>query len=255
MRIIAITREVSSGMMHCELTHLSREVIDIKIARKQHRQYESWLTNLGCEIHRLAAEPGLPDTVFVEDTAVVLNELAIITRPRVSARKLETPAVAEILKTYRKLAYIEPPATIDGGDVLHINQTVYVGLSSRTNLEALEQMRRLLTPYGYAVSGVEVSGCLHLKSAVTQVGENTLLINRGFVDGDMFRNYVLIDTDPSEPLGANALLVGDRVIYPAAFPKTQKRLEERGITIQAVNMSEFSKAEGGVTCCSLLFSG
>jgi dimethylargininase len=255
MKHIAITREVSSGMMHCELTHLSREVIDIKVARKQHRRYEDCLAELGYEIHRLAAESELPDSVFIEDTAVVLDELAIITRPSVSARKLETPAVAEILKTYRKLAYIEPPATIDGGDVLRINQTLYIGLSSRTNPEAIEQMRRLLTPYGYAVSGVEVSGCLHLKSAITQVGENTLLINRAFVDADVFRNYALIDTDPSEPLGANALLVGDRVIYPAAFPKTQKRLEERGIMVEAVDMSEFSKAEGGVTCCSLLFSG
>lgn len=255
MTLIAITREVSSGMMHCELTHLSREVINLEIARKQHRQYEGCLTELGYEIHRLAAESELPDSVFVEDTAVVLDELAIITHPRVSARKLETPAVAEILKTYRKLAYIEPPATIDGGDVLLINRTLYIGQSNRTNLEAIEQMRRLLTPYDYAVSGVEVSGCLHLKSAVTQVGKNTLLINRDFVGANVFRNYTLIDTDPSEPLGANALLIGDRVIYPAQFPKTQKRLEERGIMVEAVDMSEFSKAEGGVTCCSLLFSG
>jgi len=192
--------------------------------------------------------------VFVEDTAIVLDELAIITRPGADSRKPETQSVAEALKSYRKLFSIEPPGTIDGGDVLRIGQTVFVGLSVRSNPTGIEQMRMLLTPYGYAVKGVEVSGCLHLKTAVTAVAENTALINRAWVDADAFTSITLIDIAPSEPFGANALLVEDTVVYPCAYPETRQRLEEQGIIVSAVEVSELAKAEGGVTCCSLIFN-
>lgn len=252
--LVAITHTVSPNLGRCELTHLSREAIDVNLARMQHRQYEDCLAALGCEIHRLSAEPELSDSVFVEDTAIVLDELAVIARPGADSRKPETRSVAEALKPYRRLSYIEPPGTIDGGDVLRIGRTVYVGLSSRSNHAGIEQMRALLAPSGYAVKSVEVSGCLHLKSAVTQVGKNMALINRTWVDAGAFVGVTLIDIDPSEPFGGNALLVGDTVVYPSAYPGTRRRLEERGITVKAVDVSELGKAEGGVTCCSLIFS-
>jgi len=251
---IAITREVSPRIGDCELAHLARVPIDLDTARAQHRQYEECLAALGCRIHRLPAEPSLPDSVFVEDTAVVLDELAIIARPGAASRRGETGAPAEMLRAYRRLTYIEQPGTLDGGDVLRIGKRLLVGLSSRSNEAGVEQMRRLAGPFGYSVESVRVKGCLHLKSAVTQVAESTLLVNPKWVDTGAFEGMELVDVDPREPFGGNALLVGDTVVYPISYPATRRRLEERGIVVKAVDVAELGKAEGGVTCCSLIFS-
>lgn len=252
---IAITREVSPRIAECELTHLAREPINLERARAQHRQYEQLLVELGCKLIRLPAEPELPDSVFVEDTAIVLDELAVITRPGAESRRAETSSVADVLKRYRKLFYIESPGTLDGGDVLHVGKTLYVGQSKRSNREGIEQLRRILAPFGYSVTAVALHDCLHLKSAVTQVASNTLLINRAWADARAFDSYRLIEVDPSEPFAANSLLIGNTVIYPEAFLKTRKRLEAQDIKVRAVDASELAKAEGGVTCCSLIFSG
>ncbi len=252
--LIAITREVSPAITNCELTHLAREPINVERARAQHCQYEELLTELGCKLVRLPAEPALPDSVCVEDTAIVLDELAVITRPGAESRRAETGSVAEVLKPYRKLAHIEPPGTLDGGDVLQVGKTLYVGLSKRSNSQAIEQLHRIVAAFGYSVIAVELHDCLHLKSAVTQVGENTLLVNKAWVDAPVFHRFRLIDVALSEPFAANALLVGDTVIYPAAFPQTLERLEAQGIKVRTVDASELAKAEGGVTCCGLTFT-
>ena len=251
--LIAITRKVNQNIGFCELTHLARERIDVDLAGVQHSQYEACLAELGCEIISLPAEPDLPDSVFVEDTAIVLDEAAIITRPGVDSRRPETVSVARALKQYRILYHIEPPGKVDGGDVLRIGKMFFIGLSVRTNEEGIEQIRSLLDQYVYTVEGVKVNGCLHLKSAVTQVAENTLLINPAWVDERAFMGMDLIYIDPAEPFGANALLVGDTVIYPAAYPGTKRRLESHGIPVKVVDVSELAKDEGGVTCCSLIF--
>jgi dimethylargininase len=252
--LIAITREVSPNLGNCELTHLSRQAIDVNLARWQHRQYEEALTTAGCEVQRLAAEADLPDSVFVEDAAIVLDELAIITHPGAASRRPESVSIAAALRPYRELFYIESPATVDGGDVLRVGKNLYVGLSSRSNQAAIEQMQKHLAPFGYRVKGVNVQGCLHLKSAVTQVAEETLLINRYLLDASEFVEVKLIDVDEAEPLAGNAVFVNGRVIYPASFPRTQKRLEDSGVVVQTVEVSELMKAEGAVTCCSLLFN-
>jgi dimethylargininase len=168
-------------------------------------------------------------------------------------RRGETKAPAEALRAYRRVAAIEPPGTLDGGDVLRLGKRLLVGLSSRSNEAGVEQLRRLAGPFGYSVDSVQVKGCLHLKSAVTQVAESTLLINRDWVDSGAFVGLELVDVDPGEPFGGNALLVGDAVIYPAGYPATRRRLEGRGIGVKAVDVAELGKAEGGVTCCSLIF--
>lgn len=249
----AITRQVSPAIANCELTHLQRQAIDVELARKQHQLYQDCLTDIGCQVHELPVEPNLPDSVFVEDTAIMLDELAVMTRPGAPSRRLETRSVAGALETYRELVAIQDPATLDGGDVLHVDQTLYVGISGRSNQAGVDQLRALLHPFGYTVTGVRVTGCLHLKSAVTQVAANTLLINRNFVDPGIFSGMKLIDVDPSEPLAGNALLVGQTVVYPTDFPATRKRLEGQGVEVRTVDMSELAKAEGGVTCCSLIF--
>ncbi|MGH8398310.1 MAG: arginine deiminase family protein, partial [Gammaproteobacteria bacterium] len=164
--LMAITRDVSARITECELTHLAREPIDLRRAQTQHRQYGELLEELGCKLLRLSTEPDLPDSVFVEDTAIVLDQLAVITRPGAESRRAEINSVADVLNRYRKLFHIESPGTLDGGDVLQVGKALYVGQSHRSNAQGIEQLRRILSPYGYSVVAVELHDCLHLKSAV-----------------------------------------------------------------------------------------
>ena len=250
--MIAITRKVSPALARCELTHLARAPIDPDLAAAQHEAYEDALTTLGCRVVSLPAEPGLPDSVFVEDTAVVVDEVAVITRPGAASRRAETASVAAVLERYRRVAAMEAPATLDGGDVLMLGRHVYVGLTGRTNREGIARLGSLLAPYGYAVEGVPVSGCLHLKSAVTRVAPDLLLANPAWVDPAAFAGFTSVSVDPDEPFAGNALMVGGSVIYPAAFPRTAARLDRAGVRLAAVDVSELAKAEGAVTCCSLI---
>jgi dimethylargininase len=251
--LMAITREVSPALERCELTHLARTTIDVALARAQHDAYERRLAEAGCQVERLPAADDMPDSVFIEDAAVVLDDLAIVTRPGAESRRAETAAVADALRRFRTLRSIEAPATVDGGDVLVAGRCVFVGRSGRTNDAGVEQMRQILGPYGFIVRGVEVGGCLHLKSAVTALGPDRLLINPDWVDAGAFDGFALVSVDPAEPFGANVLRIGDTIIYSDAFPKTRSRLERCGLRVMTVDVSETAKAEGGVTCCSLVF--
>ncbi len=250
---IAVTRDVSPNIDRCERTHVARETIDVDLAREQHAQYQRCLSDLGCTVHRLPADPELPDSVFVEDTAIVLPELAIITRPGAESRRPETKIIAEVLKTYRELVHIEEPACLDGGDGLLIDRTLFVGLTGRTNRAAVDQLTSVLWPHGYAVEPIDVRGCLHLKSAAASIDRETILINRRWVEPEAFGPLRTIDVDESEPYGANALRIGECVVYPSSFPMTRRRLETEGIPVRTVDISELAKAEGAVTCCSLIF--
>ncbi len=250
---IAITRPVSPLMTECELTHFDRQPIDIMLAIRQHAAYEDALQKLGCKIIRALPAPENPDSVFVEDCAVVLDELAIITNPGAFSRKSEIVGLTTALGPYRPLEFILAPGVLDGGDVLVIGKQIWVGQSSRSNREAIAQIQDFVTPFGYEVRGVQVTGCLHLKSAVTQVGEGRVLLNPDWVDAGIFQNFEIIETHPDEPGAANALLIGDTVIFPADFPLTALRLAEAGVELLLVDNSEVIKAEGGVTCCSVVF--
>ena len=248
----AITREVSPAIAACELTHIAREPIDLARARAQHRAYERALADAGGSVERLDATAEMPDAVFVEDIAIVFDEVALITRPGAPSRRVETPAVAAALAAHRPLAAIEAPATVDGGDVLVAGRDVFVGLSTRTNDEAVVQMERILGPFGYQVHATAVRGCLHLKSAATALDASTLLVNRERIDPCAFARFALVDVDPREPEAANALRLGDRVVFPSAFPRTADRLANCGYRLAIVDASELAKAEGAVTCCSLI---
>jgi dimethylargininase len=250
---VAITRAISPAIENCELTHLTRQPIDIRAARSEHRAYERRLREAGYRLTRLAAGTGMPDSLFIEDIAVVFDQVAIITRPGAVSRRAETAAVGRALRAYRPIHPIESPGTIDGGDVLTIGTRVFVGESGRTNRSAVAQMESILAPHGYTVRGIAVRGCLHLKSAVTAIAEDTLLINRDWVPTEGFRGFDLVDVHPSEPRAANALRLHDRVIYPTQFPRTRARLDDRGIRVISVDVGEIAKAEGAVTCCSLVF--
>jgi len=248
----AITRDISPRFNECEITHIERTPIDLDIARAQHRGYVDALKKLGCVVLELPAEADLPDSVFVEDTAFILPEAAVITRPGADSRKPETGSIIEALSPHIKLLHIQEPATLDGGDVLVVGKQIFIGLSTRSNNDAIDQLKGMLGEYGYSITGVQLHDCLHLKSAVTRVDDNTLLINKNLVDTEPFTEYELIEVDPSEPHAANCLPIGDSIIFPTSFPKTRTKLEERGFTIVSVEVGELAKAEGAVTCCSLI---
>lgn len=250
--LVAITRDVSPRFNECEITHIERSPIDVGIAQSQHHQYIQALKELGCAVLELPAETDLPDSVFVEDAAVVLPEVALLTRPGADSRKPETESIASALAPYRDIVRVQPPATVDGGDVLVLGKDIFVGMSTRSNTRAIDQMNQLLGKYGYKTHGVELRDCLHLKSAVTRVDDEILLINRNWVDVENFEGYKLIDIDPSEPFAANCLPINGEVVYPTAFPKTAARLESQGYKIKLVVVDELAKAEGAVTCCSLI---
>jgi dimethylargininase len=253
-RLIALTREVSDALADCELTYREREPIDVGRARLQHQEYERVLEEVAhCTIVRVPAAHSLPDAVFIEDTAVVVDELAVITRPGAQSRQGETPAVADVLSRYRELRHIEAPGTLDGGDVLLCGRRVFIGRTSRTNDDGIAQMRRMLVPFGYSVHPVTVRECLHLKSAATALSENQLLMNPAWVSRDDFPGVELFAIDPAEPHAANILKAGDDYIYSRAFPRTAALLQ-RSLRLTFVDTSELAKAEGALTCCSLMFA-
>lgn len=240
-------------MARCELTHIARSPIDVQVAVAQHRRYAQALASLGCRLVELAAEPELPDSVFVEDTVVVLDEVAILTRPGARSRRAEVDSVARGLEGLRSCVRIEAPGTLDGGDVLRVGRRIFVGQSGRSNADGMRQLAAAVAPGGYEVVPVPVRGCLHLKSAVTVVGPGTLLINDDWVDRGAWPGMRFIEVAPEEPRAANALRIGDTVVHAASAPRTRDRLEAVGLSVLPVDVSEMEKAEGAVTCCSVVF--
>lgn len=251
--LLALVRDVSPTLDQCELTHLAREPVDPARASVEHHRYAHLLGELGCGVRWVPAAPELPDAVFIEDTAVVVDELAVVTRPGAPSRRPETEAVAAVLHGYRPVVTIQAPGTLDGGDVLRVDRALYVGRSARTNAEGAAQLARHLAPYGYVVCPVETRGCLHLKTAVTEVAEGTLLCNPAWVDRHVFGALTLLEVDPAERYAANALRIGTVVLHAAAWPRTRERLEQCGIRTIPIDVSELAKAEAGVTCCSVIF--
>jgi dimethylargininase len=251
--LTAITRAVSPAIVNCELSFIPRQPIDLQVAREQHRAYEQLLEKLGARVVSLPAEPNLPDSMFVEDPAIVLDELAIIFPLGTESRRPEAASLAQAIAKFRKLEHIVLPATLEGGDILRIGRKLFVGLTKRSNAEGIRQLAAILAPHHYEVIAVPVTGCLHLKSAVTYLGRSTLLANRAWFDPAPFSAYDWIDVDPSEPHAANALALGNTVIFPASFPGTRARVEGAGFHVTPVDISELQKAESGLTCSSLIF--
>jgi len=252
--LTAITRAVSPAIVNCELSFIDRKPIDLTKAREQHHAYEKLLGKLGARVISLPAEPGLPDSMFVEDPAIVLDELAVILPLGTATRRREAPSVAQALAKFRKLEYVSLPGTLEGGDVLRIGGKLFVGLTRRSNAEGIRQLAAILAPHNYEVIAVPVSGCLHLKSAVTHLGGNTLLANRAWFDTTPLAGYEWIDVDPAEPHAANALALADTIIFPASFPRTRAHIETHGFHVTSIDISELQKAESGLTCSSLLFA-
>ena len=250
--LTAITREVSASINNCELSFHARQPIDVAKAIAQHKAYQDCLAELGVCVVSLPAEPDLPDAVFVEDPAVVVDEVAVISIMGTPSRRPEARSIEDALSRYRPIKFLGEPATLDGGDVLRIGRRVFAGLSERTNREGVSQLRDVLGAFDYEVQPVEVRGCLHLKSACSYISNDTVLINQSWIDSERFRGFQLLDVPDEEPAAANALLIKDVVIIPASFPKTRALLEQRGFRVRTIDLSELQKAEAGVTCGSLI---
>lgn len=250
----ALCRAVSPAIADCELSFIGREPINVAMAHLQHMEYVDCLGKLGAKVIELPAEPSLPDSVFVEDTVLLFDELAVMTRPGALSRRGEVASIEAAFKKFReRIAHIVEPGTIDGGDVLRIGKRVFVGLSQRSNPAAIEQLRDILKPYGYSVTGVAIRDCLHLKSGVTALSDDTVLVNPLWIDAGAFSDYRQIRIDVSEEHAANVVRVHDDILMPAGFPKTQAIIQAAGFRVHTVDLSEIQKAEGAITCCSVLF--
>jgi dimethylargininase len=253
--VIAFTRPVPPSIANCELTHLERQPIDVATAIRQHCEYEEALRSLGCDVRQLTGLPNHPDSVFIEDTAIVLDDCAIITRPGAESRRGEVPGVADALRSLRPLHHIEAPGTLDGGDVLRVGRHLYVGVSTRSNADGTQQLADALKPYGFVVKRVAMRECLHLKTAVSALPDESLLLDPRCVDAEAFDGAPVTHVHASEREAANVLVVGDVILLPASAPRTRETLEADGFRTLSVDASELAKAEGGLTCCSLLLRG
>jgi len=253
--LTAITRAVSPAINLCEIGFIERQLIDLSKADQQHRQYEALLAELGASVVSLPPEPDYPDSVFVEDPAVVVDEVAIMTRMGAASRRGESESLARALAPYRKLRWLAEPATLEGGDVMRIGRTLFVGVSQRTNRAGIDQLTDELRPLGYSVVPVTVRGALHLKTACCSLGEDTILANREWLDLEPFSQFHIVDVAPGEGRAANVLTLGGSVIIPAGFPDTTEILARAGKKVRTVDVSELMKAEAGVTCSSLIFEG
>jgi len=253
-RLIAITRAVGPLLADCALTFQAREPIDLPKANLQHAAYCDALRQAEIEVEVLPALEHLPDAVFVEDTAVVLDELAVIARPGAMTRRGEVATVAVALKRHRTLACIEEPGTLDGGDLLTVGRQLFVGLSSRTNEAGYNQLSRAVLRHGYRAAPVRVEGCLHLKTAVSALDQETLLINPNWIDAEKLSGFSHIDVAETEPFAANCLTLNGVVHLSARCDRTRELLERRGFVTRILKISEFEKAEAGLTCLSLVFN-
>jgi dimethylargininase len=250
----AWVREVSPKLAQCELSYVAREPIDPTLAVAQQRAYVHALQALGCELEWLAPLPDHPDGVFVEDTAVLVPETAVVTRPGVLARRGETASVAATLAQRVPVRRIEEPGCLEGGDVLRIGHTLYVGASARSNPDGVAQLGAALAPFGYRVGSVHLTGCLHLKSACTFVPPDTLLVNPDWVDPGAFGCGTVISVADGEPYAANTLSLAGTTLVSTAYPRTRERLEAAGVRTRAVDVSELHKAEAALTCLSLILA-
>jgi dimethylargininase len=245
----ALIRAISPLLDEGGRTHITHDPIDLALARQQHAGYAEALAAAGWEVIALPEAPALPDATFVEDTAVVIGDVAILTRPGAEHRRPEVATVRPALEKFRPVVDLAPRSRLDGGDVLQVDDTVYVGLSQRTDQAGLNALRTVIDP-ALKVVPVPVTGCLHLKTGASNPAPGVILAVADWLDAGAFGDLEIIE--PPEPSGANTLLAGGTVLVPASAPGTAALLRERGVDTQVVDIGEFHKAEAGLTCLSII---
>lgn len=250
--MIAITHVPSKQLQRCQLTHLPSESIDHALAVEQHEGYCQMLRDLGVGVISLDVNKDMPDSVFVEDTAIILDELAIMTPMGNEARRAEPAGIEQELKKHREIRHIKLPAMIEGGDVLKVGQRFLIGNSSRTNSEGIEAFRKIVTPFEYDILSVPVHGCLHFKTACTALPDGRLLVNPNWIDMNALSGFESISVPEEEPFAANLLLVGDTVCLASSHQHTAELIRNLGFKVKTTDISELAKAEGAMTCSSLI---
>lgn len=250
--MLAITHVPSPKMADCELTFVARSAIDYERALKQHAAYCRVLRECGAEVRTLDVNVEMPDCAFVEDLAVVLDEVAILARMGAPSRRTETAGIESELSMLREVREIPPGATLEGGDVLRVGRALLVGLSSRTNAAGAKAFFAIAGDYGYSVRAIPVRGCLHLKTACTALPDSRLLVNPGWLDEKDLDDFELVRIPIAEPWGANIAIVNGRVCASASHGETCQLIRRLGFEVHTVELDEFAKAEGGVTCLSIL---
>jgi dimethylargininase len=253
--MLALTHVPSPRMDLGQRTHIERVPIEAGIAERQHSDYCRMLGRLGVDVVTLDVNRDLPDSVFIEDTAIVLDEVAVLTTMGVAARRAELAGIEPVLQKYRTVQRVEGPATLEGGDVLQVGRTLLVGVSSRTNIDGVRALEALVCRYDYQVTPVAVHGCLHLKTACTALPDQCLLVNPAWLDTSALGRFELIPVPDSEPWAANTLSINRTVCAAAEHQRTTDLIRARGFEVETVSLSQFLKAEGGLTCLSLLFNG
>lgn len=250
--MIALTHLPSPNLQACEKTYVPAASIDVAQARVQHAAYCRLLAELGCEVLVLDCNELHADSTFVEDTAVILDELAVLASMGTVSRRPETDPMRSILSRFRPLETIHLPATLEGGDVLRVGRQLLVGCSRRTNRTGIEALKGIVGRFGYEILPVPVHGCLHLKTACTALPDGRLIVNPKWIDLTGLSGWEILAVPDSEPWAANLCLVGESIILPAEHGATAEMLRNLGAKIYPVPLSEFAKAEGGATCLSLL---
>lgn len=220
----------------------------------QHQEYISVLENCGLFVETLNADENFPDSVFVEDAAILVPGLAVITNPGANTRKGEIIIIKELLSKYfSNIEEIINPGTIEGGDVLRIENHFYVGLSERTNKEGARQFLEILKKYNYTGQTIELKNVLHLKTGISYLGENTILVSGELINNKEFSKFNIIEVDDDEEYAANSLSINDKILIPKGFPKTKRKIENSGFITIEIDVSEFRKVDGGLSCLSLRF--
>jgi dimethylargininase len=249
----ALTHRPSPLLGECQLTFIDRQNIDLGRASAQHAAYCASLQAAGIQVQVLETSLDLPDSAFVEDCAVILDELAVLTRPGSPVRQPEVERLAPLIAQLRPVVRMQPPATLDGGDVLKIGKKLYVGISTRTNPAGIAALVEAVQSHGYQVIPVPVHGSLHLKTACTALDDEILLANLDWIDLTRFGGLRILPVPEEESWGANVLRIGGRIWAQTAFPRTLEMLQKEGYIVQEIDCSEFLKAEAGLTCLSLVY--
>jgi dimethylargininase len=252
-RPFILTRLPGDDLASGELTHLARVPIDMARAKAQHAGYRAALIATGAEVKVLPPLPGHPDAVFVEDAVIALPEIAILTRPGAASRQGEIDSIEAALPSGRPVSRIAAPGTLDGGDVLRVGKRIFVGHSTRTNAAGIAALAAIAAPFGYSVTGVAMGSALHLKTAITALAPDLLLLNPAWIDAAQFEGFKTLEVAEDEPFAANILPLGGRIHVSAAHPKTTERIRDAGFHTHALDMSELAKAEAGLTCMSVVF--
>jgi len=247
----ALVRPVPDSYEQCVRTNV--EKINVDLAKRQHAEYCKTLQKLGLKLIWIKGDNTLPDSCFVEDTAIILGEKAIICNMKIKSRAKEVVEVAKVLEKLKETHYVKPPANMDGGDVLKIENKVFVGLSARTNSHAIRQLRKILESSDFEMVPVRIHNVLHLKSACTYLGRNYVILSEGHFDTEILQDYKKILVPRGEEYAADCLAINGTILIAKGYPKTKKLIEKEGFSVKELEVSEFRKGEGALTCLSIIW--